>query len=176
MSPYHCDSWVSSPFAEKTWRATTHQTFFTCRGSVLWFQSWNRSTQQMHYNCRGPSLPVEKGHHLNRQGGVLWFQSRNPTTHWTCYNGHLLYSLRKFLTSNLSRWCVVVSIMKPPNTSDVLQWAPSLFVDKVPHLNPLGWYVVVPIMKPLNTSDVLQWVPSLPVEKGPHLSPSRWWF
>ena len=37
-------------------------------------------------------------------------------------------------------------------------WAPSLSVEKGPHLNPSRWCVVVPITEPLNTSDVL-WFP-----------------
>ena len=39
-------------------------------------------------------------------------------------------------------------------------WAPSLSIEKGPHLNPLRWCVAVPITEPLNTSDVLQFPPS----------------
>ena len=64
----------------------------------------------------------------------------------------------------------MVLITEPLNTKDVLQWAPSLPVEKGPHLNPLRWCVVVLLMEPLNTMDVLQWVRSLPIKKGPCLN------
>ena len=88
-----CESWVSFPPVEKTWKPTTHRDFSTLR----------------------------EGHHLN-----------------------------------LLTWCVVVPIMEPLNTTDVLQWAPSLPVKKGPHLNPSRWHVVFLITEPFNTSDVLR--------------------